>query len=56
MKPSRIFLTPVLALSLIGVSSLALTACDDQGPAEQLGENIDEAVNDTKRAVEDAAD
>lgn len=46
----------ILALLLVG-GALALTACDDQkGPAEKAGAAVDEAVNDTKRAIEDAAD
>lgn len=34
----------------------ALPGCEKQGPMEEAGENIDEAVQDAKRAVEDAAD
>ena len=30
--------------------------CEQKGPAEQAGEQIDEAVQDAKRAVEDARD
>lgn len=33
-----------------------LAGCEEQGPAEKAGEAIDEAVQDTKRAVQDAAD
>lgn len=32
-----------------------ITACD-QGPAERAGENIDEAINDTGRSIEDAGE
>lgn len=35
--------------------TLGLAACD-QGPAERAGENIDEAVNDTGRQIEDAGE
>ncbi|MEQ9641710.1 MAG: hypothetical protein RIM84_16925 [Alphaproteobacteria bacterium] len=47
----------VTALFLGGLS-LGLAACDDanDGPAEKLGEAVDEAASDTKRALEDAAD
>jgi hypothetical protein len=43
-----------LALS----ASLGLTACPEknEGPVEKAGEAVDEAVGDTKRAVEDATD
>tara|TARA_R110000868_G_scaffold61059_3_gene185695 strand:- start:3357 stop:3527 length:171 start_codon:yes stop_codon:yes gene_type:complete len=49
---------PALALTvgLLTFPVVALTACDEKGPAEQAGEAVDEAVKDTKRAVEDAAD
>lgn len=33
----------------------ALVACD-QGPAERAGENIDEAIDDTGRQLEDAGE
>lgn len=34
-----------------------LPGCEkEQGPLEEAGENLDEAIQDTKRAVEDAAD
>jgi predicted small lipoprotein YifL len=42
----------VLALSLGAI----LVGCDNKGPAERTGEKLDEAVQDTKRAVEDATD
>lgn len=46
----------VLAVLMLG-SSLGLAACDNaQGPAEQIGEAVDEAAKDTKRAVQDATD
>lgn len=45
----------VLCLSSFGM--LALPGCDsNDGPAESLGEKIDETVEDTKREVEDATD
>lgn len=38
------------ALSSVGF----ITACDDKGPAEEAGEAIDETVEDTGDAIEDA--
>lgn len=35
---------------------IALVACDDDGPVEEAGEKVDEAINDAGRAVEDATD
>ena len=47
-------LLAILLLSSFGI--LGLTACDDQGPAEELGEEVDEAAQDAGRSIEDAAD
>lgn len=41
----------IIAILLI----FAATACE-QGPAERAGENIDEAVDDTGRKIEDAGE
>lgn len=42
----------VLAASLL---SLTLAACDDKGPLEQAGEEVDEAVDTMKRGEESNA-
>ena len=47
--------TMIILLALL-FGSAALTACDQEGPLEQAGEKADEAINDAKRAVKDAAD
>lgn len=42
---------------LLALSGAGLYACpEEKGPLERTGEKVDEAVNDAKRAVEDAAD
>lgn len=46
----------VFVTAALGLGSLAVSGCEEQGPAEKAGEKIDEAINDTKRAVEDATD
>jgi len=48
-------LRALLAALVLG-GTLGLAACEEQGPAEQAGEAVDEAVRDTKRAVDDARD
>ena len=46
----------LMAVLLVG-STLGLAACDEtEGPAEQVGEAIDEGAQDAKRAVDDATD
>jgi len=47
----NVFMKYVMALMLGAV----LVGCD-QGPAEEAGENIDDAVTDTRNAVEDACE
>ena len=43
-------------IGALAVSPLALSGCDQDGPAEKAGEKVDEAVQDTKRSVKDALD
>lgn len=42
----------------ISISGMVAAGCkkEHDGPLEEAGEKIDEAVNDAKRKVEDAAD
>ena len=59
MSISAIEITnPIRIAMLIAAFSvpLMLAGCEEEGPAEKAGQAIDEAVQDTKRAVEDAAD
>lgn len=46
----RIFVAGALALAP------ALTACEEEGPAEQLGESIDETAEEAGEAVEEAGE
>lgn len=43
------------SLAVLLFSAFMLTACND-GPAESMGESIDNAVNDAGNAVEDACE
>lgn len=38
-----------------GVLSLALSACDDKGPLEQAGEEVDEAIDTARHGEESNA-
>lgn len=49
-------MTFVKKFLLILLFALPLTACDNDGPAENMGESVDEAVDDTGDAMEDAGD
>ncbi len=53
-SPSWLVRTLVMFLALSGAA--VLTACEEQGPAEEMGENIDESVEEAGDAMEDAAD
>ena len=44
----------LLALTLVCV--FPLTGCEEKGELEKAGENMDEAIGDVKRKVEDATD
>ena len=46
----------LLALALLTAFPLALAACDNDGPAEETGEAIDNATRDAADRVEDAAE
>lgn len=41
---------------LIGMLGAGLVACEDEGPAEEAGENIDESMEDTGEEMEEAAE
>lgn len=41
---------------LFGVLPLGLTACDREGPAEETGEEIGEAIDDTTEEMTEAAE
>ncbi|SLN73778.1 hypothetical protein [Oceanibacterium hippocampi] len=52
-RKSPIKIATIAALAGLSVLSFSLAACDD-GPAEEIGENIDDAVEDGADAVKDA--
>lgn len=41
---------------VFAAGSLALVACEQQGPAEEAGENLDDAVEEAGDKMKDAAD
>jgi len=49
---TRISLTALLA----GVFAVGISACEDEGPAEKAGEQVDEAIEETGDTMEEAAD
>ncbi|MEP3114692.1 hypothetical protein [Nisaea sp.] len=53
-RTSRPRIAALLALVMLGATGLA--ACDSEGPAEQLGEKIDNTVEETGDAIENATD
>lgn len=51
----RLFKLVILGLATTALA-LPLTGCEDDGPAEEAGEAIDEAAEDANDAIEDAVD
>lgn len=51
MKLNTLALSALLLTTMIGLS-----ACQEKGPAEKAGENIDNAVEDMGDKIEDATD
>lgn len=45
----------ILAL-LLGLGAVGLAACENEGPAERLGEAVDEAAESTGEALEEAGE
>ncbi|MGB0212671.1 hypothetical protein [Algiphilus sp.] len=45
-----------IALLLAGGSVFCLAGCEDQGPAEEMGESIDEAAEEAGDDMEEATD
>jgi predicted small secreted protein len=43
----------IIAITLMSMSAMLLSACERQGPMEEAGEDIDEAVDDVADAVDD---
>ncbi len=50
------FSETVLAALLASVLVFSLSACEDQGPMEEAGEEIDDKVEESGDAIEDATD
>jgi predicted small lipoprotein YifL len=42
-----------LIAAFFATSIVALAACEEQGPFEEAGENVDDAIEDAQDAVED---
>lgn len=48
----------IRALAFIGISlaAMGMSGCDEQGPAEQMGERLDDAMSEAQDRLEDARD
>ncbi len=54
MTTARVSLLTLLLL--LGFAGFSVTGCDRQGPAEEMGEKIDDAVENTSDKIDDAVD
>ena len=52
MNPSK----TIAATLLVSALMIILPACDNQGPVEEAGEEVDDAVDDMGDAFDNAAD
>lgn len=41
---------------LVAMMAVVITGCEQEGPAEEAGEKIDNAMEDTGEAIEDAGE
>ncbi len=46
----------IAASLLVGALTISLSACEQEGPMEEAGEEVDESVEETGDAVENATD
>lgn len=46
----------IAAVLLVATLAGVVAACEEQGPAEEIGEAVDDAAEEAGDAVEDAAD
>lgn len=46
----------MLAALFVGGLTITLSACEDQGPLEEAGEEIDDSIEDAGDAIEDKTD
>lgn len=46
--------TMIALALLLAMSVVSLTACEDDGPVENAGEQVDEAMDEAGDAIEDA--
>lgn len=45
-----------LAVFLAAGTSVALTACESDGPAEEMGEDIDEGIEEAQDEIDEATE
>ena len=55
-KGNNTILKKILIAVLFGCLSLAVTSCDQKGPAEKTGENIDKGIEKTGEAIKEAGE
>lgn len=48
--------TGATALAAAFSGALALSACEEEGPAEQLGESVDESAEEIGEAIEETGE
>jgi hypothetical protein len=52
MRKNWNFVRSALILGVVSLSPLALSGCEEKGPAEKAGEKLDDAAKDAKKAID----
>lgn len=45
-----------VTIALLTLGTVSLIGCEDEGPAEQMGERLDDALSEAQDRLEDARD
>ncbi len=54
MQHSKKYLLSFMIALMLGV--VGVSGCEKKGPAEEMGESVDEAAQDAERKIDDATD
>ena len=53
MRENRSLVWSLLVLGMVSFFPLALSGCEEKGPAEKAGEKLDDAAKGAQKAIED---
>lgn len=56
LRKSRFSAKTAITALMLGLTAPVLAACEDEGPAEEMGETMDETMEESGEAMEGAAE